>query len=266
MQYFVDTAFPPPYRQVHLIRRGEFDMAMHQHAFWQLIVVTDGLLEITTERGDTPIRNTLSIGMVHILPPGCPHALHSTGYTQVGIDLSPDAADSRSVAAMLAAHYRVPVSVPVPGAAQLGRELELLHRYDSLLSHAQMVNRVDALLLACAAVQAQPYLEQPLLDYLDAHLAANLRLSDIAAAFFISVPQLERRCRQAFGCGVITLQMRRKLAAAQSELLRTDDSVAAVARAVGFSDPAHFSSFFRRFTGLSPRAWRAQARNPSSLP
>lgn len=52
-----------------------------------------------------------------------------------------------------------------------------------------------------------------------------------------------------------TLRMRR----AQELLLATSDPVQAIARAVGFSNPYHFSARFRHRVGQSPRAYR---RNP----
>jgi len=43
---------------------------------------------------------------------------------------------------------------------------------------------------------------------------------------------------------------------AQKLLRATDDSVTAIAGAVGFSDPAYFSRVFRKEAGVSPKAYR----------
>ena len=44
----------------------------------------------------------------------------------------------------------------------------------------------------------------------------------------------------------------------QRELLFTPGSIKEVAFRLGFSDPAYFSRFFSRQTGMTPGAWREQ--------
>lgn len=253
---FMCTMLPPPYVQIHWLRRTDFSMQPHAHPFWQLILVADGTLTVTTDAGS----RSIGAGQVHILPPGCTHALRSDGYTQLGLDLSAD--DPRGWVQMLAARFPTPADLLV-GRAHLGDALSALWRQSTAWADAQLVHRADELLLACIAAHDAPSTDPTLPDFLDAHLTDGVRLPDVARVFFTSVPQLERRCRRAYGCGVIALLGRRRLAAAQSALLTTDRSVAEIGRWVGFADPAHFSAFFRRQTGLSPRAWRAAAQDRS---
>lgn len=58
------------------------------------------------------------------------------------------------------------------------------------------------------------------------------------------------------GMGVAEWRDRRRIARACELLAVSGLPVQEVALAVGFADPFHFSTRFRRFTGTSPRAWR----------
>jgi AraC-like DNA-binding protein len=42
--------------------------------------------------------------------------------------------------------------------------------------------------------------------------------------------------------------------------LEGDEPVTAIAFEAGFATPQHFSTAFKKFTGLSPTEWRARAR------
>ena len=54
----------------------------------------------------------------------------------------------------------------------------------------------------------------------------------------------------------------RRIRSAQHLLLGTDRPIAAVAAAVGFEDPYHFSRVFRRVVGKAPRMYRAERGLP----
>lgn len=45
---------------------------------------------------------------------------------------------------------------------------------------------------------------------------------------------------------------------ARRMLVYSDESINQIAWEFGFSDPAHFSSFFKRHTGMSPVEYRGQ--------
>ena len=54
---------------------------------------------------------------------------------------------------------------------------------------------------------------------------------------------------------------RRRIEQAQRRLLESDDKMADIAQALRFENEFHFSRRFKRFTGLSPRAYRDLHRN-----
>jgi AraC-like DNA-binding protein len=96
-------------------------------------------------------------------------------------------------------------------------------------------------------------------------LAGHLRLSLtrrwtvplLAAEAGLSPAQLHRLFRAETGLSPMEWLRRERITAAKALLLDPDLTVQAVAEAVGYPDPFHFSRDFRRLAGRSPRGFRA---------
>jgi AraC family transcriptional activator of pobA len=102
------------------------------------------------------------------------------------------------------------------------------------------------------------------MERFDALLRQNY-LSHRPAAFYarelgLSQTHLNRVVRAMTGQSVHEVIAERLLAAAQRELVFTRASVQEVSFRLGFSDPAYFSRFFVRHTGMAPRLWRIAER------
>jgi AraC family transcriptional activator of pobA len=67
---------------------------------------------------------------------------------------------------------------------------------------------------------------------------------------------LDKAARETFGQSVKEMLMERRLLEAKRLLMFTIRPVEDIAREIGFDDPAYFSRFFRKRTGVSPAAWR----------
>ncbi|MBX3635556.1 MAG: helix-turn-helix domain-containing protein [Rubrivivax sp.] len=83
----------------------------------------------------------------------------------------------------------------------------------------------------------------------------------LAAQLGITPTQLNRACRQVLGRPALHVLHARLLLQAQRELAYTGLAIKQVAFALGFSDAAYFTRFFRRLAGSSPAAWRAAQRD-----
>lgn len=81
--------------------------------------------------------------------------------------------------------------------------------------------------------------------------AAALDLAAAARLAGVSTATLDRGLRSATGIGFKGLQIRLRLAAADTELAR-GASVAEAAAAAGYDDPLYFSRLYRRHRGLPP--------------
>ncbi|MBC7003176.1 helix-turn-helix transcriptional regulator [Photobacterium sp. BZF1] len=93
---------------------------------------------------------------------------------------------------------------------------------------------------------------------IESQLHHNWSIANIAAACHISEEHLGRLCRQLYGCSpqqkLISLRMQR----AQNLLAAQGDNISTIALRVGYKDPYAFSSRFKRFVGVSPKAYRQQ--------
>ena len=101
-------------------------------------------------------------------------------------------------------------------------------------------------------------------DYVKASLAEDIGVSELAALVRLSASQFTRRFRAATGTSPYRFLQCQRIARAL-ELLRGDDSLAAIAQHVGFANQSHFTSTFRRMTGMTPTQARADGGRVSSF-
>ncbi|RAK63157.1 helix-turn-helix transcriptional regulator [Hymenobacter edaphi] len=99
-------------------------------------------------------------------------------------------------------------------------------------------------------------------QYLDEHYANPPSLLTLARLFGTNDFKLKRGFRQLFNTTVFGYVAERRLAVAQQLLTLTDQPVQDIAEAVGFSNPAHFTTAFRKKFGVAPSQVR---RNPALL-
>jgi AraC family transcriptional regulator len=95
-----------------------------------------------------------------------------------------------------------------------------------------------------------------LFDYVEDHLAEQIRLRDLAAIAGMSTFQLVRRFKEVTGLPPHQYVTRRKIERAKQLLSQPDSSVLDVALACGFASPSHFAQAFRLVTGVTPRRYR----------
>ena len=90
-------------------------------------------------------------------------------------------------------------------------------------------------------------------------------VSAYADALALSQARLNRLCKSLAGKGAGELIQERLCLEAERHLIYTSASVATIAYELGFQDPAYFSRFFKRRTGLAPGRFRA-ARMAAPFP
>ena len=96
-------------------------------------------------------------------------------------------------------------------------------------------------------------------EYIHAHLAEDLSVDELAAAVALPVDRFARTFRTATGRAPYAFVLEQRVTRARS-LLRTTLSLAEVAHTVGFSSQSHFTTAFRKLTGLTPDAYRRGSR------
>jgi len=93
-------------------------------------------------------------------------------------------------------------------------------------------------------------------ELIERRYRSNLTVAEYAAALHVSESRLRNACLALTGQSPIQLVHARLLLEAKRQLHYTDGSISEIAYGLGFDDPAYFTRFFSRRTGLSPRAFR----------
>jgi AraC family transcriptional regulator len=87
-----------------------------------------------------------------------------------------------------------------------------------------------------------------------------LRPSEVARAVEVHPAHLARAFRTHFKVSMGSYVRRIRLDWAARELARSGTSLAAVALSAGFADQSHFTRAFKRYAGLTPKAYRRTMR------
>ena len=98
------------------------------------------------------------------------------------------------------------------------------------------------------------------------HLRRHQPLGFYARQLKVTPDHLSRSCRAVTGLSALELLHERLLLEARRLLAHTDAPVVEVARELGFADPAYFSRFFARQSGLAPQACRAALAAGTAVP
>ncbi len=157
------------------------------------------------------------------------------------------------------------LAFPDPLLAQLLRSLvEEIgeNRVDRLLA--------DSLVTAIAMRVAQRFRPSPdrqldlpprrmhrVLEYIEAHLGAELTLAELAAVACLSPCHFSRSFKEVVGVGPQRYTVQRRVERAKILLRHGKENLAAIAATVGFADQSHFTAAFRKETGATPGRFRA---------
>ncbi|PKL99440.1 MAG: AraC family transcriptional regulator, partial [Gammaproteobacteria bacterium HGW-Gammaproteobacteria-7] len=140
---------------------------------------------------------------------------------------------------------------------QPGRELMLQSLISALL--VWVGRRSQA--LAHAETQGQDRGREHLQRFtrlLESHFREHRPIEQYASELGISAAHLNALCRRLAGQSALQLINQRLLLEAKRSLVYTAMTINQVSDSLGFSEPAYFSRFFKRGSGLSPKAFRLQ--------
>ncbi|MFC3291207.1 helix-turn-helix domain-containing protein [Modicisalibacter luteus] len=91
---------------------------------------------------------------------------------------------------------------------------------------------------------------------IDAHYAEQPTIESLASRLGMTSAHLNTLCRRLAGRSALQLLHERLLLEAKRQLTYTNMTISQVSDALGFSEPAYFTRFFKRHTGDSPKAFR----------
>ncbi|MBR5123855.1 MAG: helix-turn-helix transcriptional regulator [Clostridia bacterium] len=94
-------------------------------------------------------------------------------------------------------------------------------------------------------------------DYIDKHIEEPIALSELANIMFMNKVYFSNIFKKNFGISPQQYIQQKKLDHARLLLADPTYSIAEVARALCFYDPAAFTTFFKKHTGMTPKQFRA---------
>ena len=138
---------------------------------------------------------------------------------------------------------------PEPGSEIAIRALGERLVVHLLRNHAELERASKGTALDASAVER-------LEAYVDEHLGGRLDVPRLARVAGCGVDHFRRVFRLTFGCSPHDYVRRRRVEAAKSMLVATDDGIGEIALACGFSDQSHLTRCFKRYEGATPARWR----------
>lgn len=243
---------------------------VEQHRAYSIALVTNGNFQYRTTQGAALMApGSLLLGNVGACFE-CGH-LHSRGDRCLAFHFSPEVFESvvSEVPGATRATLRLPRLPPVPSVLAV---LAAAHTLRDESSGPEEFREV-ALRLAgavCTTLNEDtsgsgrsptPRDERRVaaaLRRIEAQHGARLSVDELAAEAAVSLFHFLRLFEQVVGVTPGQYMLRTRLHRAAVQLRRSTDTIAGVALDCGFDDLSTFNRQFRRATGLTPRAYRAQ--------
>jgi AraC-like DNA-binding protein len=98
--------------------------------------------------------------------------------------------------------------------------------------------------------------------YIDENLQRQLRLAELSAVVHMSPYHFARLFKRSTSVSPHRFVVRRRIDEAQALLATQTVAIAEIARSVGFRTPSHFTTTFRRITGMTPTEYRSAGSTP----
>jgi len=243
---------------------------IHSHFTYEVFFVTEGALELVTDRETTVYERKIVI-----IPPKLRHysfvkkegsfcLLFSLEKVQAEQepraralkDLLDSGICQLDLEEDLAFYIAQAAKKLEEGTEDAGREAKLLIEL--------LFTRIVAALLPsekspCVAENPSDHINA-IEQYINSHLARRITLGDIAAHVYLSTRQVSRIIAKEWGCSLVELVTEKKLARAEIMLKKTDMKIADIATHVNVGSVNYFYTLFKNRYGMSPLQYRKHSR------
>jgi AraC family transcriptional activator of pobA len=262
----------------HVTDRGRWQTEPHAHpAYGQVIFVRNGRGVMNLEGRSVPFEGPCAL----LLPTECVHGLDY----EVDVDRW---VVTIEVTYLMQVNAKLPEFIQLwalPRILQLSSDAEAAAEFYNLIRKLELevtartvghVVGTEALLteLLLALVRAThsdaidgdgathsaTRLAERFRELVDQHYRENLRLQNYASMMAVSPTQLRAACAAATGLSPTKMIHARLITEAKRNLIFGDMSIEQIAYALGFTDTAYFTRFFRKEVGQSPSQFRIASR------
>ncbi|MEU6282525.1 AraC family transcriptional regulator [Streptomyces sp. NPDC047028] len=207
-------------------------------------------------------RTTVTAPALLWLTPGTPHHYGpdpDTGWDEGFVDFTGPATATYTDLGYIEPHRPVVALSDASGPRAVVARIARAARRGNPLLEVETAAAVHELLVALRRARADlaPDGDQ-VLQALARDACTPMSVADHAVRHGMTPAELRTAVRRAAGCSPKDYLLGIRLGRAKDLLATTDLPVAAVARRVGYDDPAYFSRLFTRRVGLAPVRFRAQ--------
>ena len=248
----------------------------------QLIVLhLDGPVLIDRLSEPRPARCVMPAGGIHLVPGGLDFGvrlmgalstLHVYVRRQIIEEVAADLLDGDPAHVEIPAQFLEPVAAmqALLGAIRAALEEDAFGTslYVDYLSRAiasQLIRRHSGKKLrqmpSLTPISSIGPLVAEAMEYMRAHVASPISLEDIAQAVNRSPSHVARQFRTSLGIPPHQYLLVMRIKLAQRMLLTTNDPIAEIAFACGFSHQEHLTRMFRRWCNTTPATFRKASRN-----
>lgn len=105
-------------------------------------------------------------------------------------------------------------------------------------------------------IRNEDRLIQQVNQYINQNYCSRISLTDMAGTLHINKSYLSHIYKEKTGKNIFDVISEKRMDLAKDLMRKTDLRLNEIALRVGFDDPAYFSRFFRKYTGMSPKDYK----------
>lgn len=95
-------------------------------------------------------------------------------------------------------------------------------------------------------------------NYINNHYMDDITLDELANLTFFNKYYISHIFKEYSGYSPIEFLIRKRIREAKKLIARTNHSITDITKATGFSNPSHFSSYFKKHVGCTPTQYKQQ--------